>query len=125
MFYHELKASCVACPVSPRLCTRCRRFSFVLPETLPCPPIAHRKSHFSDSDAISTRLGLIVSSILTCLAPEPVTMPISKVHARYVYDSRGNPTVEVDIVTETGLHRAIVPSGASTGQFNLHVKISQ
>lgn len=46
-------------------------------------------------------------------------MPISKVHARYVYDSRGNPTVEVDIVTETGLHRAIVPSGASTGQFHL------
>lgn len=45
-------------------------------------------------------------------------MPISKVHARYVYDSRGNPTVEVDIVTETGLHRAIVPSGASTGQFH-------
>lgn len=43
------------------------------------------------------------------------TMPISKIHARYVYDSRGNPTVEVDVVTETGLHRAIVPSGASTG----------
>lgn len=42
-------------------------------------------------------------------------MPITKVHARQVYDSRGNPTVEVDIVTETGLHRAIVPSGASTG----------
>jgi enolase len=44
-------------------------------------------------------------------------MPISKVHARSVYDSRGNPTVEVDIVTETGLHRAIVPSGASTGTY--------
>lgn len=43
-------------------------------------------------------------------------MTISKIHARYVYDSRGNPTVEVDVVTETGLHRAIVPSGASTGQ---------
>ncbi|KAK7745507.1 phosphopyruvate hydratase [Cytospora paraplurivora] len=43
-------------------------------------------------------------------------MPITKVHARSVYDSRGNPTVEVDLVTETGLHRAIVPSGASTGQ---------
>jgi enolase len=42
-------------------------------------------------------------------------MTISKIHARSVYDSRGNPTVEVDIVTETGLHRAIVPSGASTG----------
>jgi enolase len=44
-------------------------------------------------------------------------MPISKIHARQVYDSRGNPTVEVDVVTETGLHRAIVPSGASTGMF--------
>ncbi|KAI9865945.1 MAG: hypothetical protein M1813_001912 [Trichoglossum hirsutum] len=43
-------------------------------------------------------------------------MAISKIHARSVYDSRGNPTVEVDVVTETGLHRAIVPSGASTGQ---------
>ncbi|RYO74810.1 hypothetical protein DL764_010693 [Monosporascus ibericus] len=43
-------------------------------------------------------------------------MAIKKVHARSVYDSRGNPTVEVDVVTETGLHRAIVPSGASTGQ---------
>jgi len=43
-------------------------------------------------------------------------MAITKVAARSVYDSRGNPTVEVDVVTETGLHRAIVPSGASTGQ---------
>ncbi|PWI67613.1 hypothetical protein PCL_02967 [Purpureocillium lilacinum] len=43
-------------------------------------------------------------------------MAVTKVHARSVYDSRGNPTVEVDVVTETGLHRAIVPSGASTGQ---------
>lgn len=42
-------------------------------------------------------------------------MAITKIHARSVYDSRGNPTVEVDVVTETGLHRAIVPSGASTG----------
>ncbi|KAI9776344.1 MAG: hypothetical protein M1839_000424 [Geoglossum umbratile] len=43
-------------------------------------------------------------------------MAITKIHARSVYDSRGNPTVEVDVVTGTGLHRAIVPSGASTGQ---------
>jgi enolase len=42
-------------------------------------------------------------------------MAITKIHARSVYDSRGNPTVEVDLLTETGLHRAIVPSGASTG----------
>ncbi|AET39885.1 phosphopyruvate hydratase ENO2 Ecym_5102 [Eremothecium cymbalariae DBVPG len=42
-------------------------------------------------------------------------MAISKVHARSVYDSRGNPTVEVELTTENGLFRSIVPSGASTG----------
>ncbi|ODV87870.1 hypothetical protein CANARDRAFT_26063 [[Candida] arabinofermentans NRRL YB-2248] len=40
---------------------------------------------------------------------------VTKVFARYVYDSRGNPTVEVDLTTDKGLFRAIVPSGASTG----------
>merc|ERR1719436_1515215 len=35
--------------------------------------------------------------------------------AREVFDSRGNPTVEVDLCTETALFRAAVPSGASTG----------
>lgn len=42
-------------------------------------------------------------------------MAISKVYARSVYDSRGNPTVEVEVTTEKGLFRSIVPSGASTG----------
>ncbi|GJN87495.1 hypothetical protein Rhopal_000444-T1 [Rhodotorula paludigena] len=42
-------------------------------------------------------------------------MPISKIHARQIWDSRGNPTVEVDVVTEKGLFTAAVPSGASTG----------
>lgn len=42
---------------------------------------------------------------------------IQSVHARQILDSRGNPTVEVDIVTENGiLGRAAVPSGASTGE---------
>lgn len=41
---------------------------------------------------------------------------IAKIHARQVLDSRGNPTVEVEVYTSTGtLGRAIVPSGASTG----------
>ena len=40
---------------------------------------------------------------------------ILKVHGREILDSRGNPTVEVDLVTEEGLFRAMVPSGASTG----------
>lgn len=42
-------------------------------------------------------------------------MPISKIYARQIFDSRGNPTVEVDLTTEKGLFRAAVPSGASTG----------
>lgn len=46
-------------------------------------------------------------------------MAILKIHGRSVYDSRGNPTVEVDVVTGTGLHRAIVPSGASTGSYKV------
>jgi len=42
---------------------------------------------------------------------------ITDVHARQILDSRGNPTVEVDIVTEDGVvGRAAVPSGASTGK---------
>ncbi|SCU86488.1 LANO_0C08152g1_1 [Lachancea nothofagi CBS 11611] len=42
-------------------------------------------------------------------------MAISKIHARSVYDSRGNPTVEVEMTTGKGMFRSIVPSGASTG----------
>ena len=42
---------------------------------------------------------------------------IIKVHARQILDSRGNPTVEVDVTTENGvMGRAAVPSGASTGE---------
>jgi len=42
-------------------------------------------------------------------------MPIKSILARQIFDSRGNPTVEVDLTTELGLFRAAVPSGASTG----------
>ncbi|HEY9204372.1 MAG TPA: phosphopyruvate hydratase [Candidatus Methanoperedens sp.] len=40
---------------------------------------------------------------------------IEHIHAREILDSRGNPTVEVDVLTEGGFGRASVPSGASTG----------
>lgn len=43
-------------------------------------------------------------------------MPIKSVYARQIFDSRGNPTVEVDLTTDLGLFRAAVPSGASTGK---------
>jgi enolase len=43
---------------------------------------------------------------------------IAQIHARQILDSRGNPTVEVDVFTENGiLGRAAVPSGASTGKY--------
>ncbi|KAG2188352.1 hypothetical protein INT44_001105, partial [Umbelopsis vinacea] len=40
---------------------------------------------------------------------------VTKVHARQIFDSRGNPTVEVEVTTSKGVFRADVPSGASTG----------
>ncbi len=44
-------------------------------------------------------------------------MKIAKVHGREILDSRGNPTVEVDVILESGARgRAAVPSGASTGE---------
>ncbi len=43
---------------------------------------------------------------------------IERVHARQILDSRGNPTVEVEIGLRSGAHgHAAVPSGASTGEF--------
>jgi enolase len=46
---------------------------------------------------------------------------ISSVHAREIIDSRGNPTVEVDLRTESGIFvRASVPSGASTGIYEVN-----
>jgi enolase len=42
---------------------------------------------------------------------------IIEIHARQIFDSRGNPTIEVDVITENGyMGRAAVPSGASTGE---------
>src|ERR1700742_3756099 len=51
-------------------------------------------------------------------AKEPTVASIEAVHARQILDSRGNPTVEVEVVLDDGsLGRAGVPSGASTGAF--------
>ncbi len=46
---------------------------------------------------------------------------INKVHARQVFDSRGNPTIEAEVILENGIKASsIVPSGASTGAFEAH-----
>src|SRR3990172_7076779 len=44
-----------------------------------------------------------------------ILFTIEHIHAREILDSRGNPTIEVDVLTESGFGRAAVPSGASTG----------
>src|SRR5437899_5866857 len=51
----------------------------------------------------------------------PISETITRIHAREVLDSRGNPTVEVEVFCQGGaLGRAIVPSGASTGRHEAH-----
>ena len=45
---------------------------------------------------------------------------ITRVRARQVLDSRGNPTIEAEVFTSSGFSRAIVPSGASTGSYEAH-----
>lgn len=45
---------------------------------------------------------------------------ITDVHAREVLDSRSNPTIEVEVTTSEGVGRAIVPSGASTGEYEAY-----
>ena len=45
----------------------------------------------------------------------PSKSAITAVKARQIFDSRGNPTIEVDVTTNLGTFRAAVPSGASTG----------
>jgi len=56
----------------------------------------------------------------TGVASKRMMSAITGVQAREIIDSRGNPTVEVDITTATGTYTASVPSGASTGIYEAH-----
>lgn len=61
-------------------------------------------------EVIKGRTGRNLSRYQKFIYPLPLPFPPSQ-----IFDSRGNPTVEVDLWTEKGLSRAAVPSGASTG----------
>ena len=52
---------------------------------------------------------------ITNVAPKRHIVTVTGLKGREVIDSRGNPTVEVDVHTTLGMYRASVPSGASTG----------
>lgn len=71
---------------------------------------------FATSDLSSLRVSLLSLSLsLTHGFNSSTRMPIQKLFARQIFDSRGNPTVEVELTTECGVFTAAVPSGASTG----------
>ncbi|KAJ6359084.1 hypothetical protein OIU76_000738 [Salix suchowensis] len=67
---------------------------------------------------ISTR-SLVIRNSATVAPPSTVKVAkeckVKSVKARQIIDSRGNPTVEVDLITDDQLYRSAVPSGASTG----------
>jgi enolase len=60
-------------------------------------------------------MGSVILDYNTCWEA-PAMTAIIDIHGREILDSRGNPTVEVDVLLEDGsFGRAAVPSGASTG----------
>ena len=61
----------------------------------------------------STLTRKIASAVSTPIAARSAST-ITKITAREIIDSRGNPTVEADLYTKDGMFRAAVPSGAST-----------
>eukprot|EP00246_Nothoceros_aenigmaticus_P008026 TRINITY_DN224_c0_g1_i1.p1 TRINITY_DN224_c0_g1~~TRINITY_DN224_c0_g1_i1.p1 ORF type:complete len:495 (-),score=105.53 TRINITY_DN224_c0_g1_i1:421-1872(-) len=81
---------------------------------------------YLEKHQLSTRIEDAVNAAVRAKSAEPIlfvsnhlrkSLPsaIEKVKARQIFDSRGNPTVEVDLHTNKGVFRAAVPSGASTG----------
>ncbi|PXF40171.1 Gamma-enolase [Gracilariopsis chorda] len=88
------------------------------------PPATLHKSAFTPPHALSPRAKRSNNAVAgMCLAPGlAVASSLSSalttdVRAREILDSRGNPTVEVELTTNDGTFRAAVPSGASTGAY--------
>jgi len=83
---------------------------------------------YLEKHKLSRKIEEAVNAAVRAKAPDPVlyisnhmmrVVPstIMKLKARQIIDSRGNPTVEVDLYTNKGMFRASVPSGASTGVY--------
>merc|ERR1740122_911629 len=70
-----------------------------------------------DASAFVAPTQKLLKSMLKPPSPLGAGHKITLVRAREIFDSRGNPTVEVDLCTEYALFRAAVPSGASTGVY--------
>ncbi|KAG6963911.1 hypothetical protein JG687_00006285, partial [Phytophthora cactorum] len=77
-----------------------------------------KNENAADSEKISAdKLQEVLKFLKTSNSLSTTMVSIVSIKARQIFDSRGNPTVEVDLVTELGEYRAAVPSGASTGEF--------
>ncbi|KAI5568882.1 hypothetical protein POPTR_012G057500v4 [Populus trichocarpa] len=74
---------------------------------------------FSTKQPKTSTRSLVIRNSVTVAPPSTVRIAkeckVKSVKARQIIDSRGNPTVEVDLVTDDQLYRSAVPSGASTG----------
>ena len=79
-------------------------------------------SNYTDEILWQARVHFYIKKTEFNLSEGPQAMSsISHVHAREILDSRGNPTVEVEVGTEGGFFgRAAVPSGASTGEYEAY-----
>jgi enolase len=69
---------------------------------------------------LSASARTITSKVTTNGASKRMMSAITGIQAREIIDSRGNPTVEVDLTTANGTFTASVPSGASTGIYEAH-----
>ena len=72
----------------------------------------HVSCHF---EFVLTKSLVFIQISWTTLRDKRKMVKINAIKARQIFDSRGNPTVEVDLTTSLGTFRAAVPSGASTG----------
>ena len=82
-------------------------------------PAAAVKAVAAKKPAVAAKKPVAAAKVVakTVAAPAPF-VKISKVIGRQILDSRGNPTVEVDVILDNGfVARSAVPSGASTGEF--------
>jgi Enolase, N-terminal domain/Enolase, C-terminal TIM barrel domain len=95
-------------------------FSFTLPQLIQNLIVAPIENLTTDiTSAFSTHImGAAKSKALRMAPADTTSITIQSVKAREILDSRGNPTVEVDVTTsDQGMYRASVPSGASTGAY--------
>eukprot|EP00435_Cladocopium_sp_Y103_P024142 s2098_g5.t3 len=98
---------------------RCLDFS-VYVRCMPVnPALADSSSQFSSAPVALVPQPLILATLVarTRYRSLRVMAFIRMLKAREILDSRGNPTIEVDLATDKGLFRAAVPSGASTGVY--------